>query len=348
MIIFKRNLVKLVLCLVTSLAFVYTCASPTGDDDGGNPPDTTAPRVVENLLDNGDIVIAFDENIQAGMVAGMDDIVITPKAGGASISIDIEDSQVTIVNRGFRIDPNPALVDGDYTLTLLAGAITNLAGIGNAGFTFDFTIDTMAPMDVSSTLFADGNIVITFNEDIQVVAGKSLTLAIDGGTATNIPNEEVTISGSVLTYNPSSDLMDGTYTLTLTLPVGVVQDLAGNKNAVITSDFPVDTTGPMVVSRMPAMDGTLPADGNIVITFDEEIQAGMGNIMITPKAGGASISIAITDLQVTILGSLLIIDPSDDLTSGEAYTITLPAGVVTDLAGNPTNPEFSVDILTIP
>ncbi len=48
--IIKNKLNIMVLCLITSLAFVYTCASPTGSGDGGNGGDTPKPPTLPTVI----------------------------------------------------------------------------------------------------------------------------------------------------------------------------------------------------------------------------------------------------------------------------------------------------------
>ncbi|MEO0900450.1 MAG: Ig-like domain-containing protein, partial [Bacteroidota bacterium] len=99
-----------------------------------------------------------------------------------------------------------------------------------------------------------------------------------------------------------------------------------------------DTTAPSVNT-----DGFSPADNldevapntDLVITFDEAIQAGTGNIIIT-DGDGTPIEIDVTDTNaVTITGNTITINPPADLEFSKDYNVTIPAGVIEDLAGNP-------------
>ena len=71
-----------------------------------------------------------------------------------------------------------------------------------------------------------------------------------------------------------------------------------------------------------------------MLTFDEAVAAGTGNIVISNGAGDTR-TIAISDAsQVTISGNSVTINPTADLAAGAAYDVTLASGVITDAAGN--------------
>ncbi|WP_213287304.1 choice-of-anchor I family protein [Bradyrhizobium sp. sGM-13] len=96
-----------------------------------------------------------------------------------------------------------------------------------------------------------------------------------------------------------------------------------------------DATGPTLTAATPADNATAVAAGNnIVLTFDEAVMAGTGNIVISNGAGDTR-TIAINDAsQVTISGNTVTINPTTDLAAGSTYDVTLASGVITDVAGN--------------
>ena len=97
-----------------------------------------------------------------------------------------------------------------------------------------------------------------------------------------------------------------------------------------------DTTAPTLSSSVPAngaMDFSANAD--IVLTYSEAVLVGTGNITITPS-GGAPITIAVGDAQVTIAGAVVTINPTIDLKVSTSYTLTIPEGAFMDAAGNKT------------
>merc|ERR1711918_243551 len=73
---------------------------------------------------------------------------------------------------------------------------------------------------------------------------------------------------------------------------------------------------------------------NIVLTFSENIQAGTGNIVLTP-ATGTAVTIDVTSSQVTTATTAATINPTADLTAGVEYTVTTSAaGVFKDASSN--------------
>jgi hypothetical protein len=99
---------------------------------------------------------------------------------------------------------------------------------------------------------------------------------------------------------------------------------------------PVDTTPPVLIGANPSDpdDGEtgVPVASNIVLRFSENVVAGTGSF--TLSNGSDVRTIAVTDPQVSIAGSVVTIDPATDLVGGTAYTLTAPAGVLRDAAGN--------------
>jgi len=131
----------------------------------------------------------------------------------------------------------------------------------------------------------------------------------------------------------------------VTLASGVVQDLAGNAYAGLSTaadfDFTTvvaaDTTPPTLSTTTPADNSTnVAVSANLVLTFSENVAAGSGNVVIHNAPMGARFAtIAITDVsQVSFAGSTLTINPTSDLAPGTHYYVTLASGVVQDLAGN--------------
>jgi methionine-rich copper-binding protein CopC len=99
-----------------------------------------------------------------------------------------------------------------------------------------------------------------------------------------------------------------------------------------------DTTAPTLQSSTPtddAVDVSIAAD--IVLTFDEVVQAGTGDITVTdgttPRVitlGGA----ADPDGTVTFNGTNVTIDLTSDLVNGTQYDVVVDAGAIEDSAGN--------------
>jgi hypothetical protein len=95
-----------------------------------------------------------------------------------------------------------------------------------------------------------------------------------------------------------------------------------------------DTTAPKVTGTAPAPGSTnVPVDANFVVSFDEAIALGTGNITVS-YSGNKSLQIPASSGQVQVLGKNLIINPDNDLLAGTTFTVAMDAGFVTDLALN--------------
>lgn len=95
-----------------------------------------------------------------------------------------------------------------------------------------------------------------------------------------------------------------------------------------------DNAAPTLASTSPADSAlNVARNANITLSFSEAVKAGAGNITIT--GGGQTRTISVTDAtQVTFSGETMTINPTADLAASTAYTVTMGAGVVKDLAGN--------------
>ncbi|MBK6999923.1 MAG: DUF4214 domain-containing protein [Rhodoferax sp.] len=97
-----------------------------------------------------------------------------------------------------------------------------------------------------------------------------------------------------------------------------------------------DVTAPTLVSVNPADNATdVATSANLVLTFNEPVQAGSGSILIYNSNGTVAHRIAVGDTsQVSISGLTVTINPSSDLAVGNSYYVNLTSGVFKDIAGN--------------
>ena len=109
---------------------------------------------------------------------------------------------------------------------------------------------------------------------------------------------------------------------------------------IVVSSIPFsDTTPPTLLSSTPADEATGVSTGaDIVLTFDESVQLGAGDIVISDGAsdirtitvGGA----ADPDGTVSVSGNTVTIDPTADLAAGTTYHVTVASGAIEDVSGN--------------
>ena len=119
----------------------------------------------------------------------------------------------------------------------------------------------------------------------------------------------------------------------------MAKDDDGNtQTAVVKVDaLTTDGTAPAISTLSPAHHSTdVAVDTNLEITFDENIAAGTGNLVIHEYTdwGTGTVSINITSGQVLITGAVLTVNPTADLSTAMKYYITLDDGAIEDLSGN--------------
>jgi uncharacterized delta-60 repeat protein len=104
------------------------------------------------------------------------------------------------------------------------------------------------------------------------------------------------------------------------------------------SSVTLEYTPPAVSTFSPADAATsVDVGSNIVLTFSETIARGTGNIEI--RSGSATGTLvesfdAATSTRLTLSGSMLSIDPTNNLSNSTQYFVLFPSGSVKDSAGN--------------
>jgi predicted secreted protein len=344
----------------------YTDASGNAGSAGTTPSitiDTVAPTLtitsdVSTLKADETATITFTFSEDPGTTFtwnGSDGDVIV---SGGTLSA-ISGSGLT---RTAIFTPTDDQASGTASITVASESYTDVAGNGGGGdampaITFDTTRPTLLITDdeTGTGNIAGGDITYTF----------TFSDAVTGFTADDIN----VVGGSRGTFTAVSDT---TYTLVVTPTAGfegnlavdvaesVATNAAGTGNAGAQSVQPVDMLAPTLVSSTPADNATiLSAGSNIVLTFNESIAAGTGNIVISDGAGDTR-TIAVGDTsQVNISGTTLTINPTEDLVKGSAYSVQLASGVLLDATGNHyagiadtttlnfTTPDAAVSLLAI-
>ncbi|WP_303812850.1 Ig-like domain-containing protein, partial [Sandarakinorhabdus limnophila] len=177
------------------------------------------------------------------------------------------------------------------------------------------TVTTFSPTDGATNVTASSNIVLTFNEAIRVGTG---TVEIRSGSANGTVFESfnaatsarLTVSGSTLTIDPTSDLAAGTQYFVV-LPSGAVRDVAGNAYAgTSTYDFTTAAASAAAATsfRLIAPDGwsgSIGGNGTIFgsagvqdirllsgsIAFDASFNRGGDVVRLAGSANASSASV---------------------------------------------------------
>ena len=235
---------------------------------------------------------------------------------------------------------------------------TNLTSGRSMRFTVNATaVDTTAPTVVSNGyspadnatgIAVDANLTLTFNEAVQKGTGNITIRRTSDNTDINISvtSNQVTIGGTganlnrIVTINPTANL-DANTAYHVRIPAGVITDRAATPNnyagisdATTWNFKTVDNVAPMVTNYSPADDATnVPVAANMVLTFNETVQAGTGNLTII--GAGDSRTIAVTGPLVTFSDKTVTIDPgATDLKNNTAYVVQIPAVAIKDSSNN--------------
>lgn len=219
------------------------------------------------------------------------------------------------------------------------------------------------PLTATKSAYTEGEtITITATGSGPVGTSSTITLFL-GGISPG--DTSVSLAGSAGNYSISKPISFGTTGIgsaTFTVPIlndGVVEGIENwafqlrdgsiLNLSVADQSLPPDTTAPTVSTFSPADAATGVALGsNITLTFSEAIQKGIGNIEI--RSGSASglliesLNVA-TSNRVSVSGTTLSVDPSNDLQPSTRCFIVLPSGVVRDLSSNNYGGTASYDFL---
>lgn len=99
-------------------------------------------------------------------------------------------------------------------------------------------------------------------------------------------------------------------------------------------DLP-DETAPTISILSPADDASSVTLGaNLVVTFDEPVQAGTGNIVLKTSSDDSTVEIFDVSTDILFKGPEMIINPTCELVSTTGYYVIMDNGAVVDDSGN--------------
>jgi uncharacterized protein YjiK/methionine-rich copper-binding protein CopC len=200
-----------------------------------------------------------------------------------------------------------------------------------------------SPTTSKNAVAIASNLYLTFNQTVVGGTG-SLTLSNGAGDTRVIAINDATqvrIRDKTLIIDPTTDLVAGT-TYSVSYPAGLLKDALGNSAPAatgasapsFTATGVVDNAAPTLVSTSPVDEATGITSSRVILTFNEPVVAGNGNIVISNGAGDTR-TIPVGDItQVTFSGNTANINPGADLIKGSSYNVQLASGVIKDAAGN--------------
>jgi methionine-rich copper-binding protein CopC len=182
---------------------------------------------------------------------------------------------------------------------------------------------------------------------ISLIAGRAYTFYLEADTSSTAPllDPVLTLYGptsSQITTNDDATPQVRYSQISYTAPTSGNYYLEARGFGVEIGSYVLSAFGAVTVDNSaPQLTGVQPVDNavdvssssNLVLTFDEAMQLGTGNIVLRYTDG--SIARTISAAGVSISGNIVSIDPGADLIAGTRYTLEVDAGALRDLAGNP-------------
>ncbi len=158
---------------------------------------------------------------------------------------------------------------------------------------------------------------------------------IEGGDGVDIAFYQGSADGAVISFDAATSQLVVTVPGLGTDRLRGVELLSFDDEDIRTATY-TDKTPPGIVSINP-FDGSQGAviDGDIVITFGEEVSLGSGTITLRTNAGETVATYNVLNSGNLLLeGSTLTIDPSANLRGDTTYRVDFAPGIVKDEAGN--------------
>ena len=227
-----------------------------------------------------------------------------------------------------------------YTITTITeispGVVTVVATPTSTGF-MRFAVAAGA-----SILDAQGQ---AFNSTIETIDDTVVTIQLPSVSVPNV----VLLSQSIATSSiNSANLLVGTVTSVhdAVVPAGKVISQSPTGGSILPGQHSVDlviSLGPTPERILPLIASVSPTDNaadvnvssNLVVTFNEPILLGTGNITVKNLTNGTSTTIPVLDAsQVSVSNAILTINPTALLLSESNYAIQIGTNAVEDLAGN--------------
>ena len=337
--------------------------------------DATAPTVTFSPT-NGATGVAVDSNITltfSEAVRNTDDSALTDANVDALITLKDTDASgsaipfdATISGNVITVNPTTDFSSLQQVYVEIDGTsvedTANLAGsLASAAFT---TADTTAPtVTFSPTNGATGvavgsDITLTFSEAVRNTDDSVLTDAnVDAlitlkdtdASGSAIPFD-ATISGNVITVNPTSDFSSSQQVY---VAIGAtVEDSANNALTASSATFTtVDTIAPTVTFSPSDSATGVAVDSNITLTFSEAVRL-IDDTALSDTNVDALITLKDTDnngaaisFDATINSNVITITPSSNFTYSQQVYVAIGATVedASDNAITATNSTFTVE-----
>ncbi len=258
------------------------------------PPVITGLSPASNTPDSpvaGNLVATFDESIVL-IPGGV--VTLTNLTDHTATAITLPDARISAAGTQLTINPASNLEFGDTYAVLVDGnAVEDVWGNHFAGIAADTAwrltteiepaIVALNPANNATGVEPGDNLVATFNKNIALVAGgtitiRNLTQATD--TTITLPDTRVSAAGALLTINPAADLLVGRH-YAVRIDATAVEDLNGNAFAGIADDATWNVTIREAVTTTYTGPNTSNADTwNNAANWNNGVPTGQMNAVI--------------------------------------------------------------------
>ncbi|WP_313483856.1 SwmB domain-containing protein, partial [Acinetobacter variabilis] len=318
------------------------------DDVGGvQNPDISGPVLLAAEVNaNGNIELSFNEALDADNLPPLDSLVVTVGTAPDQTTVDV----INIVADGntLTLITSPVIAAGqtvsvEYTNPTSGNdenAIQDLAGNDAASFnTVDLpngvindseqpVVDTASPVLIDAEVNADGNIELSFNEDVSTSnpLPADFTVVVDG---TEIPVTDIVYDGNEIFLVTDPVITEGqevevTYADSTPGDGQGIRDGSGN---VLDGFDAVEVGGVDNNSEQPAEDTVAPvlieagvsADGNIGLNFNEDVSTS------NPLPADFTVIVDGSEVPVTDIvydGNEIILVTDPVITEGQEVEVT--------------------------
>ena len=326
--------------------------------------DTDVPTLTSSTPTDGATEVGVNDNIVFNFSKAVDaesgNIVIYKASDDSEVeSIPVGNAKVS-GSGSAQITINPAsTLDSStaYYVQIAATAFDDSSSNSYAGIndktSLNFTtadvnaptLSSSTPADGATGIAVDANIVLTFNEAVDAESGNIIIYkSSDDSQVESIPVGDAKVSGSgstTITINPSTTL-DGSTAYYVQVAATAFDDSSSNSYAGISDATTLNFTtadigAPTLSSSTPADGATgIAVDANIVLTFNEAVDAESGNIIIYKTSDDSEVeSIPIGNAKVSGSGSTEItVNPATTLDSFTSYYVKIEATAFDDSSSN--------------
>jgi uncharacterized protein YjiK len=317
-------------------AINFAGGSATASDGTPILPSTDNPPVLFDAARTG--LSAFNDvfslsNIAPAKAPDYDDVIIIGAPDGKIVKMDRAGNLLSSLYMSATAQNEGVTMDSDGTIYAVG---EQAAGPSLPGLT------VFKPTTSTSNVGIGSNLYLTFDQSVKAGAG-NIVLSNGADDTRSIPvsdASQVTFSGNVVKIHPKFYMVAGT-TYHITYPTGAIKTAAGGDTSAVSdlSTFSFKATG-TVDHTAPTLTSTAPVDGatgiignHMTLSFDEVVQAGTGNIVISNGSDTRDVSVDDTT-QVKFNGGRVSITLTTPLQDSSRYTVKLASGVITDLYGN--------------